>query len=461
MQIVANHREGGRTVQRVLATLGRVDQLAATGTVDALLRSLGRFAAQVQVIQDDGHSQLEAGDIRPLGLDLAFGRLWQTVGLQSMLLDLLQGLRFEFPVERTVYLTVLDRLRESSAAPATQRWRRNRPIPGPHDLDRHHCYRAMRWLGETQAAVEQALFLSRRALYPETSLAFFDTTSLSFAGLAEDALGPADRSKYHQPPWRQLVVGTVLTGDGRPICCEFWPGNYVNSRALLQGVDGVRERFGIHQMCWVADREMINTRTLQKLEQRQLHYILGARLRREPGGREQANRSPKVADNLGLKEVWVRGRRYIVCHDPAEAAQEATDREAILRALQDQFGQEANDLLGHRSFQRLLRLSQGPGPTDHTKVALKGCYDGMFVLRTNTTLPAAEVAAQYKRLRLVKQFFGVAKSALELPRSSYGGTVPSPGICSARSWLWCWWMSYTGAWRHAAGSASGRISGEI
>jgi len=40
LQIVENHREGKRTVQRVLATLGRVDQLTAHGEVDILLKSL-------------------------------------------------------------------------------------------------------------------------------------------------------------------------------------------------------------------------------------------------------------------------------------------------------------------------------------------------------------------------------------------------------------------------------------
>ena len=44
LQIVENYRENGRVHQRVLATLGRVDQLAASGNVDGLMRSLGRFA---------------------------------------------------------------------------------------------------------------------------------------------------------------------------------------------------------------------------------------------------------------------------------------------------------------------------------------------------------------------------------------------------------------------------------
>jgi hypothetical protein len=40
-------------------------------------------------------------------------------------------------------------------------------------------------------------------------------------------------------------------------------------------------------------------------------------------------------------------------------------------------------------------------------------FDGKYVLRTNTELPAAEVAVQYKRLLLVEQFFRTAKSLVD------------------------------------------------
>ena len=37
LQLVENHREGKRTVQRVLCTLGRVDKLMSSGATDALI----------------------------------------------------------------------------------------------------------------------------------------------------------------------------------------------------------------------------------------------------------------------------------------------------------------------------------------------------------------------------------------------------------------------------------------
>ena len=70
LQLVENHREGKRTVQRVLYTLGRVDELAASGSVDVLLRSLGRFGQRVKLVDEHQAGQLEAGAIRKLGPDL-------------------------------------------------------------------------------------------------------------------------------------------------------------------------------------------------------------------------------------------------------------------------------------------------------------------------------------------------------------------------------------------------------
>src|SRR3972149_7986748 len=188
-----NHREGHRTAQRVLCTLGRVEQLTASGATDALLRSLARFGQQVKVGEGYQSGQLEAGTVRQLGPDLVFGRLWQSVGLKSIMDNLLQGRRFEFPVERAVYLTVLHRLFESGSDRAAVQWQRDVQIPGSEELELHHLYRSMRWLGEVKNAVEEALFARRRDLFTDLTLAFFDTTSIYFEGQGGDSLGQHGR----------------------------------------------------------------------------------------------------------------------------------------------------------------------------------------------------------------------------------------------------------------------------
>ena len=414
LQVVENHREGKRTMQRVLCTLGRLDHLTAGGATDSLLRSLARFGQQVRVIEGYNNGQLEAGLVRQIGPDLAFGRLWQATAMQQVLKGLLRNRRFEFPVERAVYLTVLHRIFESGSDRDCKRWKRDVHIPGTEALELHQLYRAMRWVGESKDSIEEALFQRRRDLFTKVTLAFFDTTSIYFEGQGGESLGQYGHSKDHRSDLKQMVVGAVLTGEGRPVSCELWPGNRVGSEALLPVVDRLDERFGVKRVCWVADRGMISKGTIEKLESQRKEYILGARMRRQREVSEavlgRAGGYHEVAENLQVKEVWVEGRRYIVCHNPQEAARDEADRKAIVESLEEELKKGTKQLVGNRGYRRFLRAEKDAVSIDRKKVDDDARYDGKFVLRTNTMLTAEEVAVQYKRLLQVEQFFRDAKS---------------------------------------------------
>ncbi len=213
-----------------------------------------------------------------------------------------------------------------------------------------------------------------------------------------------------------MVVGAVLSDDGRPVSCELWPGNHADGGALLPVVDRLHQRFGIRRVCWVADRGMISKGTMASLEERGLEYILGARMRREREVRERVlgDSGPyqEVAPNLQVKEVEVEGRRYIVGHNADEALKDAADRQAIVESLEDRLREGARQLIGNRGYRRFVRTEKGAITLDRKRIEEEARYDGKFVLRTNTSLPAGEVAMQYKRLLMVEQFFRAAKSLL-------------------------------------------------
>ena len=416
LQIVENHREGDKVVQRVLCTLGRVEQLMESGAMDNLLRSLSRFSQHIRIIDDYQQNHLEAGTCREIGPDLVFGRLWQETGMPQLLSELLEGRHYEFPVERAVYLTVLHRLFACGSDRRADGWKRDVCIPGSEMLQLHHLYRAMRWLGENKDTIEEMLYSRHRDMFTELSLAFFDTTSIYFEGEGGESLGQYGNSKDHRPDLKQIVVGAVLTEDGRPVCNEIWPGNQADADALLPVVDRLRQRFGIKQVCWVADRGMISQDTIEGLEARKMEYILGARMRRQKEVRidvlERGGRYHEVAENLRVKEVMVGNRRYVVCHNPQEERKDIAEREAIIKSLQDELKNGSSQLIGNSGYRRYLRVERGAVGINMKKVTEEARYDGKFVLRTNTTLPAEEVALQYKRLLLVEQFFRAAKSMI-------------------------------------------------
>jgi hypothetical protein len=77
LQIVKNERVDGKPRQSVVATLGRVDDLVATGQIDRLLRSGARFAATAVVLTAFDNGDATKIVTRQLGPALAFERLWQ------------------------------------------------------------------------------------------------------------------------------------------------------------------------------------------------------------------------------------------------------------------------------------------------------------------------------------------------------------------------------------------------
>jgi hypothetical protein len=161
---------------------------------------------------------------------------------------------------------------------------------------------------------------------------------------------------------------------------------------------------------------MVSQGTIEGLEERGMEYILGARMRQQREVREgvlgRAGRYRDVAENLRAKEVWVEDRRYVVCHNPYEAARDAADRQAIVASLEDKLKDGVSQLVGNRGYRRFLRTHRGAVAIDRKKIEADARYDGKFVLRTNTALSAGEVAVQYKRLLMVEQFFRSAKSML-------------------------------------------------
>jgi len=446
LQIVENRWEDGQSRQRVIATLGRLDQLQQDGQLDALLLSGARFSQTVLLLSAHAQGQLPIITTRHLGPALLFERLWQETGCQQILAQLLDGRKFEFSVERAIFLTVLHRLFAPGSDRAADKWREDYRIDGCDALQLHHLYRAMAWLGEELPAdqqsgrtpfaprcnkdlVEEGLLAQRRELFTGLELVFFDTTSLYFEGDGGESLGQHGHSKDHRPDLKQMVVGTVLDGDGRPVCCELWPGNTTDVKTLVPIVDRLQQRFGIQRVCIVADRGMISQETLAELEkpERAWQYILGARMRSQNEVKDEVlsragryrvvhPKSPQRQDPspLKVKEVWVEERRYVVCLNEDEARKEAADRAAIVAGLREQLRSGVKSLIGNRGYRRYVcNPEEAHFEIDEAKIASEARYDGKWVLRTNTELPADDVALQYKRLWLVEHWFRSCKSLLE------------------------------------------------
>lgn len=124
LQIAESRRVGGQVRQRVIATLGRLDALAASGQLARLLRSGARFATQAMVLSAADDDPTTA--VRRLGPALVFERLWAETGCRTVIEDVAKERKHGFALERAIFLTVLHRLMGGGSDLAADRWDRRR-----------------------------------------------------------------------------------------------------------------------------------------------------------------------------------------------------------------------------------------------------------------------------------------------------------------------------------------------
>ena len=402
LQIVQNRREGAKTIQRVVATIGRMDQIQDKGEIENLVRSLSRYSEKVLLVLS-GKSDILA-DAKKIGPALICERLWKELGIGKIIRRLLSERKFEFDVERAIFLTVLHRLFVSGSDRSCDRWHRDYVIDGSDALSLHHLYRAMAFLGEEledqkdctpfaprciKDLIEEDMFLERRDLFSGLDCVFFDTTSIYFEGEGGETIGELGHTKDNRPDLHQMVVGVILDEHGHPVCSEMWPGSTTDVTTLVPVIKRLRSRFAIGRICVVSDRGMISAGTMAYLEEENISYILGARMRKSKEVNEdvltRAGRyrevhpegvSAKDPSPLKVKEVIVGGNRYIVCLNEKQARKEAADRQAIIDSLEEKLRTNPKSLVGNKGYRKYLKLDRDTVAVNQEKIEEEARYDG-------------------------------------------------------------------------------------
>ena len=177
VQIVENRHVAGRARQSAVANLGRADELAASGALASLLASGARLCDDLLLIPtiSEGDDEAMSLTVKRIGGPMLFGRIWQQLGIDAVLADLLKKRAFGFAVERAVFVAALHRLFVSTSDRDCATWMADYDISGAEGLEPHHFYRAMAWLGEeieeereetpryVKDLIEEKLFERRRA----------------------------------------------------------------------------------------------------------------------------------------------------------------------------------------------------------------------------------------------------------------------------------------------------------
>ena len=437
------HKTRRRSETRVIYTFGRADQ------VDP--EALRRLAQSILRVANDERIDLVARTVPPdVGIDAieqvyAYGvlyaarALWEEVGIGPLLRAKMRQTGCEAPHDLALLAMTAHRLaRPGSKLACYEQWLADDVYwPEAKALALEHLYRALDFLLVHIESLEQEIFFRTADLFnADVDLIFWDTTTLYCEIDDEDEASeqwqtrtiPALRKRGHNKEGRdgnpQVVVGLALTRDGLPVRSWVFPGNTADVTTITHLKDDLRG-WRLNRCVFVGDSGMFSEANRQRLSRALGRYILAVPMRKvtevsldvltRPG------RYRDVAPNLRVKEVYVgegeRRRRYVVCHNPDEAAREQAHRTRLLEVVQAELAaldvrqadhpKKACELMASRRFGRYLRMdARGRLSIDTTKVAAEAKYDGKFVVTTNDdTLDAADVALGYTSMMLIEGCF--------------------------------------------------------
>lgn len=206
-------------------------------------------------------------------------------------------------------------------------------VLGLSDVPVEEVYVALDWLGRHQETIDRVL---ARKLLSGAPLVRYDLSSTWLTGRC----CPLAAHGYRRDSTRddlQITFGLICTAEGCPIAVEVFPGNCADPATVASQVSKLKERYGIEQVTWVADRGMLTSARIEEVLKAQGTEWVSS-LRAPQIAQLSNERGPFQAslfDQRGLIEVTSErfpGERLVVCRNPWLAEERARKREELLAA---------------------------------------------------------------------------------------------------------------------------------
>src|SRR5690606_8275318 len=306
----------GQPRQRVVANLGRLDQLTDKDLdplIGGLQRALGRSTTPPAVSFDSARA---FGDL------FALHALWQSLGFEKALARALRSSRRQFDALALVRAMVFNRLCEPASKLGVLRWLETVSLPdAPESVTHDQLLRTLDALMGHIDAVEKAVARQLRPLLDQSvSIVFYDLTTVRIhgEGTVADDVRAFGLNKETRGIARQFVLGVIQTAEGLPIAHQVHAGNAGEVSTLLPAIEKAIAQYRIERVVLVADRGLLSLDNLDAVERLRtakgagVEYILAVPARRYA---DFGERVAGMRFDAGVGEATWEGRRLVVAHD--------------------------------------------------------------------------------------------------------------------------------------------------
>jgi transposase len=176
-----------------------------------------------------------------------------------------------------VLLMIAARLLEPGSKLAAMRWAKTHAIKELFDLesesfDENSFYRAISWLAERQADIEQKLFRHRYSNQSAPELFLYDVTSSYLEG-TDNELADYGYNRDKKQGKKQIVIGLLTDIYGDPVAVRVFEGNTSDTTTVPEQISILARQFRVQRITLVGDKGMLRGPQIKELTAVHFHYI--------------------------------------------------------------------------------------------------------------------------------------------------------------------------------------------
>lgn len=424
LRIVEGYRESGKSRNKVLYSLGRVE--------DYTPEMLKRFGERFYELGGGDPRELLGSGIEELGrynygYYQLFYRLLCHYGLDKTLERIKLKNKLGFDLVNAVMLMLIERLHDPCSKRAN--YFNQSEYLGIDKVELQWLYRSLDYLAENNQHIQSSIYKNNLDLFNQSlDVVFYDVTTLYFESEIEQegALRQKGFSKDGKIGSTQILFGLLIDKNKQPIGYQIYSGDTYEGHTFKGALSKLKQHYNINNIIVVADRGMLNKHNIELTEKENgYEFIIGERLKTLPKHIQEPLLDPK-----NYKHTWVHpqdktirikytvieheGRNIIATHSDIRAKKDKLDREEKLQTAQyliknpSQLKKKAHHYFLSSNVTNKYELNQ-------ERIKQNEKYDGILAISTNAkNLTVAEVLDNYRHLYQIEQTFRTFKSYLEI-----------------------------------------------
>ena len=407
VQIIS--KSGGK--YKVIKTIGNstseqeIEKLCfiAKQEIERLSAQPELFISENDLFVEQVFSSLQNANIRTVGPEIIFGKIYDYVGFSAVEENLFRHLviaRLAFPLSKLKTIEYLYRFQGVM-------------------LDIDVIYRFLDKLTtQLKEQVEQIAFAhTKKVLEGNISVVFYDMTTLYFESSDEDDLRKTGFSKdgKHQNP--QIYLGLLVGLGGYAIGYDIFEGNVYEGHTLIPFIEKITTKFKLNKPIIVADAGLLSKENINALEDKKYEYIIGARLKSEPEKMKREILSKKLSDGQLMRIKKNSKTRVVVAYAANRAVKDEHNRKRGLQRLEKQIrsGKLTKSSINNKGYNKYLTLKgEVTIEIDYEKFKHDKSWDGLKGYTTNTKLSDRQVIENYKNLWHIEKAFRMSKTDLRI-----------------------------------------------